>query len=179
MRLLSVIDVSSDILSLVSKAFWNRTSCPLSASTQDALRNYHNGVWDAKTEARRDWQTLVHSERPRGCVLRGPQRILGAPIPGTLNCACDVVDLQIVSHLLPADLLSLSRVSKRVRSLVFSPSSRYLWTAARGNVVPNLPLPARISEPRFANLLFGQFCMVSRQSGVPRLLLSLTLQRLR
>lgn len=43
-----------------------------------------------------------------------------------------------------------------------SRTSRHIWIASRGNVVPSLPeCPRNISEPRYAFVLFERTCQVS------------------
>lgn len=62
---------------------------------------------------------------------------------------------QIFGHLAPADLLSLSRVSKSFRKLLLDSSSLFLWKAAFGNV-PGLPAPPEdVSLIEWTNLVFG------------------------
>ena len=79
------------------------------------------------------------------------------------HSGCEVLPYgsQIASHLVPADLLTLSRISKRVRQVLLSRSSRLVWAAARLNNVPKTPdPPSFVSEPLFACLMFGTECMV-------------------
>lgn len=69
--------------------------------------------------------------------------------------------LKIVSWLKPLDLLNLARASKYLRSLLMSKDNASLWKAARKNV-PGLPdCPAILAEPRYAAVLFDQYCFVS------------------
>jgi hypothetical protein len=70
---------------------------------------------------------------------------------------------QVVSHLLPIDLLQLARASRYFRSSLLSKTSKHIWVAARRNV-PGLPdCPDDIPEPAYAHLLFDKFCDVRNQ----------------
>ncbi|RPD73471.1 hypothetical protein L226DRAFT_613986 [Lentinus tigrinus ALCF2SS1-7] len=75
-----------------------------------------------------------------------------------LNVPMDVF-FEIISHLEPKDILQLSRVSKELRSMLRSPTSRHVWVTARKNVEPALPEPPEdMSEPLYAFLVFERFC---------------------
>lgn len=67
------------------------------------------------------------------------------------------VSLQILSGLLPMDLLNLARTSKNLRQVLMSRKSMSVWISARRNagatVVPEPP--EDMSEPAWAQLLFG------------------------
>lgn len=58
------------------------------------------------------------------------------------------------------DLLRLSRSSKHFRSLLMTQNSRSLWRAAFGNVPGVPPCPPYYPEPRYAAVLFDQYCFV-------------------
>ncbi|EIW61192.1 uncharacterized protein TRAVEDRAFT_69608 [Trametes versicolor FP-101664 SS1] len=66
--------------------------------------------------------------------------------------------LEIVRMLHPMDLLRLSRSSKHFRSLLMTQNSRSLWRAAFGNVPGVPPCPPYYPEPRYAAVLFDQYC---------------------
>lgn len=68
---------------------------------------------------------------------------------------------QIFIHLTPQDLLYLGRSSKTLRALIFNKRSSFLWRAARQQVEGLPPLPPFLSEPRYANLAFDHYCLVS------------------
>lgn len=73
-------------------------------------------------------------------------------------------DTQILSHLLPGDLLHMARSTKIFRALLMQRSSATIWRAARGNV-PGLPeCPDEMSEPAYANLVFTTNCHVSHRA---------------
>ena len=70
---------------------------------------------------------------------------------------------QIASHLRPIDVFHLSHASKQLRKMLFSRTARFVWEVARGNLDPPLPkCPVDMSEPMYAYLVFGQYCMVRR-----------------
>ena len=65
-------------------------------------------------------------------------------------------------HLLPVDLLQLCRCCKELREVLMSRRSTHLWVMARSNVfLPPPECPEDLSEPAYANLLFGNNCTVS------------------
>ena len=63
----------------------------------------------------------------------------------------------------PRDLLSLARTTRAFRAFLMNPrSARLSWRAAReGQVKPPMPeCPSFLSEPAYANLVFGSVCQV-------------------
>ncbi|KAI0695439.1 hypothetical protein C8T65DRAFT_46348 [Cerioporus squamosus] len=77
-----------------------------------------------------------------------------------LNLPMDIF-FEIASHLHPTDVLQLARVSRDLRAMLLSRTSRHVWIAARKNVSPPPPdCPEFLSEPRYAYLLFERFCML-------------------
>ena len=64
---------------------------------------------------------------------------------------------QIFSHLLPLDILRVTRTSKSFRKLLLDRKASTVWIAARERAFPNYPGPPDgISEPFWANLVFGE-----------------------
>ncbi|TFK78431.1 hypothetical protein K466DRAFT_560510 [Polyporus arcularius HHB13444] len=77
-----------------------------------------------------------------------------------LNVPMDIF-FEITAHLDPIDILQLARVSKDLRAMLLSRTSRHIWIATRKNVSPPPPdCPESLSEPRYAYLLFERFCML-------------------
>lgn len=73
---------------------------------------------------------------------------------------------QILSHLLPNDLLNLARTTKSFRALLMSRSSEnVLWRASRKRVDGLPEYPPFMSEPAYANFLFGTCCDVCYHSS--------------
>lgn len=70
--------------------------------------------------------------------------------------------MQIFGQLGPMDLLSLTRTSKSLRAVLLSRSSISIWKQAFGNVnPPGLPeCPPDLTEPQYAELVFGKTCTV-------------------
>ncbi|KAL1944343.1 hypothetical protein VTO73DRAFT_3528 [Trametes versicolor] len=66
--------------------------------------------------------------------------------------------LEIVKKLDPLALLRLAQSSKYFRSLLMTRSARHLWVASFRNVPGVPPCPPYISEPRYAAVLFDQYC---------------------
>ena len=60
----------------------------------------------------------------------------------------------------PLELLHLARTSKDFRFLLMSRQSALLWQGARQNIEGLPDCPPFLSEPEFANLLFGTSCHV-------------------
>lgn len=74
---------------------------------------------------------------------------------------------QIVKKLDPLALLRLAQSSKYFRSLLMTRSARHLWVASFRNVPGVPPCPPYISEPRYAAVLFDQYCFVRRLFYTP------------
>ena len=71
---------------------------------------------------------------------------------------------QITSHLHPLDLVHLSFTNKLMRLVICNRSVRSVWKASLA-AVPSLPeCPLWMSEPQYANLVFGKACTVSMTS---------------
>ena len=68
--------------------------------------------------------------------------------------------MQIFSNLHPKDLLNLSRTCKKFRSFFLHRSNEGLWKTARERVEDVPERPPFLSEPAFANILFGNACQV-------------------
>ncbi|KLO04423.1 hypothetical protein SCHPADRAFT_840592 [Schizopora paradoxa] len=64
-------------------------------------------------------------------------------------------------HISPGDLLSLARTSADLRAILMSKSSKRVWDAARRVQGTIPPCPSDLSEPQYADLLFGKGCSVS------------------
>ena len=66
---------------------------------------------------------------------------------------------QIVGYLNPTDLLNMARSSQSLRNLFMSKDSKSVWRRVRENL--ELPdCPDDLSEPQYADLLFGKGCYV-------------------
>ncbi|KAF8881929.1 hypothetical protein CPB84DRAFT_1791318 [Gymnopilus junonius] len=67
---------------------------------------------------------------------------------------------EIFGRLEPVDLLHLARTTKDLRALLMNRSASSIWKAARANI-PGLPeCPQDLSEPQYADLLFGKNCEI-------------------
>lgn len=67
---------------------------------------------------------------------------------------------QIMLHLQPADLLSLSLTNKCLRSILLHETSRHIWTLSLSCVQDLPPCPIDMMQLQYANLVFGQNCQV-------------------
>ncbi|KLO18513.1 hypothetical protein SCHPADRAFT_993550 [Schizopora paradoxa] len=64
---------------------------------------------------------------------------------------------EIACYMTPLDLLNLARTSAGLRKLLMSKSSKRIWEAVR--MIHNIPeCPKDLSEPRYADLLYGKGC---------------------
>ncbi|KAJ7109224.1 hypothetical protein C8R44DRAFT_986255 [Mycena epipterygia] len=63
---------------------------------------------------------------------------------------------EIFSHMEPGGLLNFARTTKKIRSILMSSDSSFIWRAARKNVTgtPAPDPPDDMSEPAWANLLY-------------------------
>lgn len=68
---------------------------------------------------------------------------------------------QIFGHLKPLDLLHLARTTKDLRAILMARSSTSIWKHARSQFDDLPDCPDDLSEPRYAELLFGKACTVS------------------
>ena len=71
-----------------------------------------------------------------------------------------------MARLHPRDLLSLSRVSRHLRGILMSRSSRGMWIAARKNAQNPPPPPDELSEPKYASVLFERDCQASTSDHI-------------
>ena len=67
---------------------------------------------------------------------------------------------QIFSNLDPADVLSLSRTSKTLRSTLVNKSAAFVWKRARMNVGLHF-CPDDLTEVQYAKLMFDTHCDAS------------------
>ncbi|KAE9402066.1 hypothetical protein BT96DRAFT_1017879 [Gymnopus androsaceus JB14] len=74
---------------------------------------------------------------------------------------------EIFGYLNNCDLLNLARTSRDLRGVLMSKSSELIWRTARSNMEGLPPPPKGLSEPHYADLLFGKHCYatVSLLSG--------------
>ncbi|KAI9057688.1 hypothetical protein FKP32DRAFT_1598079 [Trametes sanguinea] len=79
-------------------------------------------------------------------------------LAGLMDMPLDIF-YEIIAKLHPSDLLRLARASKHLRSMLMTKRARHLWVASFRNVPPGLPqCPPFIPEPRYAAVLFDQYC---------------------
>ncbi|KAH8814732.1 hypothetical protein DL96DRAFT_1624761 [Flagelloscypha sp. PMI_526] len=71
----------------------------------------------------------------------------------------DIV-LEVFSHVDLEDLMSLSRVSRQLKSTLFAPSARRVWKIVRENTdgPAEYPKPDSMPEPVYASLLYDTYC---------------------
>ena len=69
----------------------------------------------------------------------------------------------MASHLLPLDLLQMSRTSRAIRHILMSKRSVFVWQRALKNhptPLPDLEQHPFLNEPQFFALVFDQYCQV-------------------
>ncbi|KAF8177607.1 hypothetical protein BJ912DRAFT_1045683 [Pholiota molesta] len=95
----------------------------------------------------------------------GGQQATIKRVRGIRGMLADVKDMpldilfEIFSRLNPIDLVNLTRTSKDLRAIFTSRSSISVWKAARANIIPAMPdCPDDLSEPQYADLVFGKGC---------------------
>jgi hypothetical protein len=83
----------------------------------------------------------------------------------TIQSSFMYASIQVFSYLHPLDLHHFSRTTKLLRTMVMSRSASWLWKIVflRNLSIP--PCPAYVSEPQWADILFGQsVCQVCQGS---------------
>ncbi|KDN44214.1 hypothetical protein RSAG8_05687, partial [Rhizoctonia solani AG-8 WAC10335] len=85
--------------------------------------------------------------------VRGKQGLLA----GLVNMPIDIFT-EIVSHLLPGDIISLARSNKFFRNLLMHRSAIHIWHGTMRNVEGLPPCPPELSEPHYLSLLFSKTC---------------------
>ncbi|KDN44225.1 hypothetical protein RSAG8_05698, partial [Rhizoctonia solani AG-8 WAC10335] len=83
-------------------------------------------------------------------------------LAGLVNMPIDIFT-EITSHLLPIDIISLSRSNKFFRGLLMNRSSIHVWHSAMRNVLGLPPCPLDLSEPQYLSLLFSKYCTMCGQ----------------
>lgn len=74
---------------------------------------------------------------------------------------------KIFLHLHPMKLLLIARADKRMRNILMSRSSKYIWERALLNVPGLPPAPDVMSIPAYVNLLFDLHCHVRPAHVLP------------
>ncbi|KIM37448.1 hypothetical protein M413DRAFT_274616 [Hebeloma cylindrosporum] len=74
--------------------------------------------------------------------------------------------LQILYDLHPMDLINLGLVCKKFHEMLYRPSSADIWRTVRDrNEIPDFPSKLRVSEQRFAELVFCETCHLCKESA--------------
>ncbi|KAF8671659.1 hypothetical protein RHS04_08153 [Rhizoctonia solani] len=66
--------------------------------------------------------------------------------------------VQILTYLQPAELMTLARLSKQLRTMLMDPNSRFIWQKVISNFPGLPPCPRDVSEPKYVSLLFSETC---------------------
>ncbi|KAF8907254.1 hypothetical protein CPB84DRAFT_1768713 [Gymnopilus junonius] len=100
-----------------------------------------------------------------------PSRAITAKLywPGLIQ---QYVLLQIFSHLHPMDVLSLSRTTKALRSILLARHARRVWRSNLASVRALPACPPDLTEPEYASLAFDNWCQVSRRRKPPLCILT-------
>ncbi|CAE7171393.1 unnamed protein product [Rhizoctonia solani] len=78
-------------------------------------------------------------------------------LTGLVNMPIDII-AEIISHLLPIEVIYLSRLNKLFRNMLMHRSSIYIWHRSMKNVSGLLPCPPDMSEPSYLVLVFLKEC---------------------
>ncbi|KLO18512.1 hypothetical protein SCHPADRAFT_925128 [Schizopora paradoxa] len=82
---------------------------------------------------------------------------------------------EIACYMTPLDLLNLARTSIGLRELLMSKSSKRIWEAVR--LIHNIPeCPEDLSEPRYADLLYGKGCSFCPDTRAKKLYITLRIR---
>ena len=102
-------------------------------------------------------------KQPVKCTLDMPLDIINEVNICSFVCTNHVLkdELQIFSHLEPLDLLHLARTTKLFRNYLMSRRSALLWKTAQRNLDCLSDCPPYLSEPAYAELMFGLQCHAS------------------
>ncbi|KAJ2922350.1 hypothetical protein H1R20_g14734, partial [Candolleomyces eurysporus] len=73
---------------------------------------------------------------------------------------------EILIHLNPSDLLTLSRSNRRLREILLNKSSRFIWKECLASVRGLPRCPPYMTEPQFSNLVFDESCHFCGGEGV-------------
>ncbi|CAE6453682.1 unnamed protein product [Rhizoctonia solani] len=105
---------------------------------------------------------VFQSKRRRGGTSSTKKQAGNAPTTSSDAFMRVPVELftEIVSHLLPVDLISLSRCNRFFRNLLMNRTSKHIWTSAMKNAEGLPPCPADMSEPCYVTLLFLPYCTI-------------------
>jgi len=99
----------------------------------------------------------IRTQRTKHFVLRRGKVATGVLSVDRLVCLPLDVLIEVASHLLPTDLLQLSRASQRLRRMFLSKSLSQVWRSSlRAAHAP--VCPADLSEPQFSSFLFDNLC---------------------
>jgi len=86
---------------------------------------------------------------------------VGATLHRTNGLMFTMIPPQIFGHLNPLDLLHLARTTKDLRAILMKRSSISIWKHARSHFDDLPECPSDLSEPQYAEFLFGKACTVS------------------
>ncbi|KAF8968282.1 hypothetical protein BDZ97DRAFT_1755332 [Flammula alnicola] len=107
-----------------------------------------------KRKACEDGDTQAQTSHTQAKKARGRTRGI---LKDLVEMPWDVVS-EIFGLLKPLDLLNLARTTKDLRAMLMSRSSVSIWKEARSQF-PGMPeCPPDLSEPQYADLVFGKHC---------------------
>ncbi|KIY64948.1 hypothetical protein CYLTODRAFT_445663 [Cylindrobasidium torrendii FP15055 ss-10] len=102
-------------------------------------------------------KTGTATKEKRSIELKPGRRIRGSKSSALQDLPLDLI-LEIALNCHPLDLLHLARVSKDLRAVFMTKTTKYVWTAARQKVV-DMPAPwGKTSEPEWIHTCFVRIC---------------------
>ncbi|KAJ3755728.1 hypothetical protein EV360DRAFT_85641 [Lentinula raphanica] len=121
-------------------------------ASEDANEDeYKDGGGQSSSKRRKRKNTKMPDEFRKVRGRRGLLEGLTKDVP------LDII-YEIFSYLETSDLLTLARTTRDLRSTLMSKTSEFMWRTARLNLDDLPPLPKDLSEPQYADLLFGTHC---------------------
>ncbi|EUC57215.1 hypothetical protein RSOL_213110 [Rhizoctonia solani AG-3 Rhs1AP] len=130
------------------------------------------------SESKTRFSDVFRNKRQRGRTNRAVEQADSSPTTcGDAFMRVPVeVFIEIASHLLPVDVISLSRCNKLLWNLLMNQSSRHIWTSAIVNVEGLPPCPPDMNEPYYVRLLFLPCCTICGEGSDCNIYLRLRLR---
>ncbi|CAE6496594.1 unnamed protein product [Rhizoctonia solani] len=146
--------------------YYEEVDDPMSEEVSVKAESEYQGSGDEEPQSRlpphKRQKTLLKPDKgqpqPRKKHVRGKQ----GGLAGLVNMPIDIFT-EIASHLLPIDIISLSRANRFFRNLLMNRSSSHIWHGVMRNVRGLPPCPPDLSEPHFLALLFSKHCTMCGQ----------------
>ncbi|CUA70927.1 hypothetical protein RSOLAG22IIIB_09201 [Rhizoctonia solani] len=123
--------------------------------------NNTNNRRDGNVAERAESETEEPPQKRQRATKAVEKRLWGQKgrLAGLFNMPIEIIT-EVASHLMPVDIITLSRSNKLFRNLLMNQSSAHIWHAAMKNVSGLPPCPESMSEPSYLALIFTKTCLV-------------------